>query len=844
MTSQIPKKTSEVFACLWPWFFFAAAFESLLFAGMLFSVPSESGLSLARFALLAILLLAFVASIIFGLRARHDTVSLDLLPRTPLVISSTLLSLTSSLVLFLLRYLNPERLLPVYERLSPLLWFFLVFGIQSAIFLLILQNGFHPQELTKRKPIYVSAGFAFIALLLVFLFVSLTKLGITKDTAYWGEPGVAILGWHFILAIILGFFTLLNQLRFTNHESSRLFNIFLPLAIWLTASILWLSVPWEVLQNSFYAPITPPANTPLPYSDAGFYDYLSQSLLIGTDYLGGIPPRPLYIVFLAFLHAFFGQNYIAIIAAQTLVLALFPVALYFLAKKLHTPAAGVTVALFAIFREYLGLWISSNTRVANSKVFTTDFPTAVGLAFICLIVIWWLEKRDLKSTLIAGGSFGLLLLLRTQSLLILPVVFILAWFVYKRQTKQWIAAGIAFALAMSLTIAPWLAHNYTVTGKIAFDDPNQMAIIFSQYSFNETFDLTQFDIHSESLGRHMLDFALQNPGYVAGFITGHFLNTEIGGLLALPLIERYDGLFAPVNLYWVGWPAPLAWYNLLLLVFYLAIIAVGLGAARHRAGWLGLVPLAFNLGYAFANGISRFSSWRYNLPVDWVVYFYSAIGAMEILGGLALLLGAKDEDVIAPPKCGGIPRRVFFPTKQSPVKEQRFLDEIYPFNGRLLRQLAARSDILILAAFALVGALPWFAKGLVSPRYTSTQQELTAQVISRGYETSEVEVFLAQPDAILLDGRMLYPRLYRRDDGMVSANPWPAYAVRDYARIGFVLINDDNYDAIFPTRDVLDFPQGADAILLACQREDYLDVRVVVFSDAIYQSAPLTDLCK
>lgn len=831
MTSQIPKKTSDVFAYLWPWFFFAAAFESLLFAGMLFSVPSESGLSFARFALLTILLSFFIVSIIFGLRARHDTASLDSLPRTSIVISSTLLSLTSSLVLFLLRYLNPERLLPVYERLSPLLWFFLVFGIQSAIFLLILQNGFHPQELTKRKPVYISAMFALIALLLVFLFVSLTKLGITKDAAYWGEPGVAILGWHFVLSILIGFATLIYCATHNTQHAKWI----VPLAIWLTASILWLSVPWEVLQNSFYAPITPPANTPLPYSDAGFYDYLSQSLLIGTDYLGGIPPRPLYVVFLAFLHALFGQNYIAIIAAQTLVLALFPVALYFLAKKLHTPAAGVTVALFAIFREYLGLWISSNTRVANSKVFTTDFPTAVGLAFICLIIIWWLEKRDLKSTLIAGGSFGLLLLLRTQSLLILPVVFILAWFVYKRQTRQWTAAGIAFALAMSLTIAPWLAHNYTVTGKIAFDDPNQMAIIFSQYSFNETFDLTQFDIQSESLGRHMLDFALQNPGYAAGFITGHFLNTEIGGLLALPLIERYDGLFAPVNLYWVGWPAPLAWYNLLLLVFYLAIIAVGLGAARHRAGWLGLVPLAFNLGYALANGISRFSSWRYNLPVDWVVYFYFAIGAMEILGGLALLFGAKAS--VMSLRDGGLP------TKQSPVKWQRFLDEIYPFNGRLLRQLAARSDILILAAFALVGALPWFAKGLVAPRYTSTQQELAAQVVSRGYEAAEVEAFLSQPDAVLLEGRMLLPRLYRRDDGMVSANPWPAYAVRDYARIGFVLINDDNYDAIFPTRDVLDFPQGADAILLACQREDYLDVRVVVFSDAIYQSAPLTGPC-
>jgi len=818
MTSQIPKKTDIVFSRLWPWFFVAAAFESLLFAGLLYSIPSESGLSLARFGLLAILLLFFVLSIYFGLQARYNAAWLDSLPRRrSLIIASALLSLTSSLVLFLLRYLNPERLLPIYERLSPLLWFFVILGSQSALFLLLLKNGFHPQELTKRKPVYRSASFAFFALLLILIFVSLTKLGITKDPAYWGEPGVAILGWHFALAIFIGFFTLLYSLLISHYSASRIFNIFLPLAIWLTASILWLSVPPDVLQNSFYAPITPPTNLPLPYSDAGFYDYLSQSLLIGTDYLHSIPPRPLYVVFLAGLHALFGQNYIAIIAVQTLLLALFPVTLYFLAKKLHSPAAGVTVALFAVFREYLGLWISSNTRVANSKVFTTDFPTAMGIAIVCLVFTWWFEKRDLKSTLVAGGSFGLLFLLRTQTLLVLPFIFVLAWFIYQQRIKDWIFAIAAFILSMALTITPWLAHNYTVTGRIAFDDPKQMAIIFSQYSFTENLDTSQFDFEKESLGKRLFTFARENPAYVVGFVTNHFLNTEIGGLLSLPLIERYDGIFAPVNLYWIDWPAPLAWYNVLLIIIYLAVIAVGLGAAWYRASWIGLTPLAFNLGYALANGISRFSSWRYNLPVDWVVYFYFAIGIVEILGGFTLLFGSKTLRVS---------------TKYVPAA--------------VLSKVSFRplgSHALIIMAFVLVGALPWFAKGLISPRFTSTQQELIAQLSLHGYETNQIELFLIQENALLIEGRMLYPRMYRRHEGIISANPWPAYVVRDYPRLGFLLINDKSYDAIFPTRDLLNFPQGADTVLLACQREDYLDVRIIAFLDKTYQSAPLTDPC-
>ena len=101
--------------------------------------------------------------------------------------------------------------------------------------------------------------------------------------------------------------------------------------------------------------------------------------------------------------------------------------------------------------------------------------------------------------------------------------------------------------------------------------------------------------------------------------------------------------------------------------------------------------------------------------------------------------------------------------------------------------------------------------------------------------------FLSQPGAVLLEGRMLYPRLYRRNEGMSSAHPWPVYAVRDFSRIGFILLNNQRNDLIFPTKDLLDFPQGADAVVLACQSDGYLDVRVIDFGSHSYQSAPLSN---
>ncbi|HQX02393.1 MAG TPA: hypothetical protein PLQ94_09800, partial [Anaerolineales bacterium] len=151
----------------WPWFFFTAAFESLAAIVALLLIPSESGISIARFGLIAILALFFFAGIYLGFLARRSISRFDFLIRTPFIISSALLVLISSLLLFLVRYLNPERFLPYYERLSPLLWYFVILGFQAFIFLLLLKNGFNPREFSKRKSNYLSALIAFCILLAV-----------------------------------------------------------------------------------------------------------------------------------------------------------------------------------------------------------------------------------------------------------------------------------------------------------------------------------------------------------------------------------------------------------------------------------------------------------------------------------------------------------------------------------------------------------------------------------------------------------------------------------------------------------------------------------------------------
>jgi hypothetical protein len=121
---------------------------------------------------------------------------------------------------------------------------------------------------------------------------------------------------------------------------------------------------------------------------------------------------------------------------------------------------------------------------------------------------------------------------------------------------------------------------------------------------------------------------------------------------------------------------------------------------------------------------------------------------------------------------------------------------------------------------------------------------LIARLESNGHNREEIQNFLLQPNAVLTEGRMLYPRMYRKGDGLSSANPWPAYAVQDFPRIGFILINHEVHNIYFPTRELLDFSQGVDTIVLACDMGDnFLEARVVNFGNTSHQSGTLDTPC-
>ena len=798
----------------WPLFFLLASLEAAVALLIFVRIPSEGGgLSLTRWVLiipLAGAILAFMSAAYFAWRdLNFSTRWLDPDSRPSLfsflTIAFPVLAIGTGIGAFLLRWWDPERLLTYFERAWPLLVFVVLFSLQATVWLVILQFGIHKKDFEAWKPTLI----AFIILLSLFGFVGLTKLGVTPDPAYWGEPGVAIQGWQLGLALIISvLFLPLSLLPFFKSDP-RWTDFLLGVLIWALAAGIWLSVPNDILKNSFYFPIDPPANMPLPYSDSAYYDYMAQSLLIGTDYLGEVPTRPLYILFLTFLLLPFGENYNWIIYAQTLVLAAFPVVFYMLGKKLHSRLAGLTIALLAIFREWTNLLVSFDTRVSNTKTLLVDIPTLLLILLTCLFVFRWLERKNKRSAFFAGGIFGILLLLRTQSMLILPVMFVVAFLALRSRKRSWLTPLLLFILGIGVSIAPWLIHNYLRIGKFAFDAPFQYQVLASQYAYTGNLDFSAVDLENKSLSQILITFALKDPGFVAGFISNHFLATETGALLALPLIVPFNGLREPVNLYWTSFQGSLSLSNILLLILYLAVISIGFGVIWKRWRWIGLLPLTFNIGYAAANGIGRFSGWRYDLPADWIAYFYFGIGFAEILFWLARLFGARFSEPGQTKKTG------------ASANKKNVIFQI----------------ITLAAVFALVGASPWIVESINPPPryYTVEPSTLHAQITNLQNIASieAIKAFLEQSETITLQGRLLYPRTFSANAGLTSATPWPSYAPRNYPRLGFKLLNRDVRDVVFPNKGVpIENVHGWDVIVLGCQRDNYIEARLLVFQGA------------
>jgi hypothetical protein len=591
---------------------------------------------------------------------------------------------------------------------------------------------------------------------------------------------------------------------------------------------LWLSQPVNV---GWQAGPRAPNFEPYPFSDALTYDQFAQSVLIGNGLFGdAIPARPLYVIFLAALHALAGQDYVHVIALQSLVLALFPVTLYFLGNEISGRPLGVMLAVLAATRDAMtNLAADFAGNFSFSKFYLAELPTALLLSVFALLIIRGAKRPSARNLnfMLAGGVLGLATLIRTQSLFLLPPALLIAYLSNRVNWKAWFGAVAVLAVTLALTIIPWLWRNWHITGGIVMDDPySQMSIRAMWYHGQEDIVDRLPNENDKDYSARLMSIALagirENPGPVARLILSHFLNSEVGNLLVFPVRDGLDSpgeLLQPTRAFWDEVELDFRPAQSALLAMYLLLFSLGVATAWHSKGWIGLMPLAINTSYNLSTAAFMSSGMRFLLPADWGFYFYYALGLLALTRLLFMGLEA---------------------TSQQLHNRETNPDVAAAPPSRAWRPIVAGCMI-----FFLLGSSIPLSEKLVPQRYPPVSRAVLAQSLidaTPQAARSELDLLLNEPGVVILRGRALYPRYYAAGEGEPGTTKL-GYGEMPQARLVFSLIGDRNSLVIFDIEEPpAFFPNASDVLLIARPGAAHLQaLAILVESDGrsvLYLTSP------
>jgi len=699
---------------------------------------------------------------------------------------------------------------PLYVRFLPSLMWVIALGFQFLVWLWYQCYGWNSAFLARFNPTFIATAIVAAVFLVLALIMAFTGWGIKPDIFFWGNPGVPLLAWQVWLALGCGLMLLTVMVTFPVIRSyQKRLDWIIGGGLFLLALVLWLMQP--IPRSFFFPSARAPSFEIYPYSDAGFYDYAAQSVLVGEGFLNGkIVTRPLYILFLAVLHGMEGQNYTNLITLQTIILAIFPTALYWLGRSMRSREAGLAAGLLAIFRELNTIAATPLTEVSHSKMLMTDSMTGLGICLFCLAVFRWLRKTEIRPVraVLVGGFLGMLTLLRSQVLLFLPVVLVFLFLQRRINRKDIVKEAAFFTLGLVLAVSPWVIRNGLRTGDFALDQPSQAAIMAQRYASSvEEAQNTKIAASTGNVSSHIWQYTMAHPLDVAGFVSAHFMNNELATLEVLPLrasLTDYHDNFQVSTLFWLDGINGIYGWQWVLLIINLLLISIGIGSAWAKWQWAGLLPLMFQIAYALSSALGRISGWRFIQPVDWVGYFYFALGFAEICVW------------------------VFAASGLSLRPREKNTRELPPLRNISPAWISASAGVILLTGM-LLPAAEW----IVPQRYTPEVQMKAAEIAEDSFLLEQAigstQQFMEQPLAVRMVGRALYPRWYKAGAGEPGSG-WAAYKPQQEAHLGFMMVGPFGEQQMVLTipQSPDQFTHASDVIVYGCRKTGYIDVRLVV----------------
>ena len=722
--------------------------------------------------------------------------------------------------------------------LRPIMIFILLVSLATVAVVVIkrIRLGIHDLKISKT---HYLALLLFLASLLLLGIMSYSGFGIRMFDDFWYGAGVPILAPQLIVAIFCGVFFLHFEKRFKREQ----LDIVIFLLVYAVTAILWVREP---LQGSFlFLGPQPPNHVLYPFADAAIFDSASQFALIGQGILNGQSfERSLYSSFLVYLHILAGQDYEKMMAIQAGIFAIFPGLIYLIGRSLNLRAIGLAAGIFAMFRGINSIAASNMIDMANPKMILTDFPAAIGLATIILLTCEWLKSPAQRShyPLWIGGAIGFAFILKTNILILLVFIPIYAFFRLWPDRKGWLISSFLIMIGMIVITLPWELRNQSRGGVLygsylakfqfviqqryispaepgsSLPQPDEQGL--SLLSFKNTNVILEVSRNSTDVAP---DTRLCNAVFC--FAPNHFLHNIVTSILILPTSPQMDDLRHTVkvtNPYWrPDWDGHFTASSLLFFVLNIFFIVLGVSIAWSKLHIPGLTPLAVFMFYDISSGLARTSGGRYLVPIDWIISIYFLVGVFQVIIWFANAIGIKWELFSTPVKqdvSQSIPSRNF------------------------------SNAVVILAALFGLGSLIPLSESFQQPRYqnidaTQVLMEHEQAVKGAGMSMSDIDLFLKNTNAELLIGRILYPRYYPIDRGEIFLYP---YVTMGFPRTAFTLIGPHgDWGVVLPGDAPKYFPHAADALVLGCKEEKYVDALAVIILDdsgAIYTRSPKSAL--
>jgi len=717
-------------------------------------------------------------------------------------------------------------------RIQPLMFFILLAGIVTLVLIYTQQKKSRSMDPAASRVIRLCMAL-FLICLLALTFMLSSGFGVHSRDDFWYGAGVPILLQQLIGAMAGGLLFLLFEKKW----GSRRFDIFVFILVFSTTAFLWAREP---LQKGFSFISLPPNYVLYPLFDAVNFDLGSQFPLIGQRiFLYGTYffERPLYPVFLVYLHTQFGQNYEVLMAGQAAVFAIFPALIYLIGRSLNLRTVGFATALVAMFRGINSIAASNMIDLANPKMILTDFPAAIGVALVVLAVCEWLKQPNGKwqYALWVGGAIGFTLMLRTNALMLLALIPAYALFKLSRDWKNWLSHSSLLVLAVIAITLPWELRNQSLGGPMYGQIVAKFKTVIDQrYTApTEPVDPTSQLPITQSTGVLVALYSGNGAGRVDAacntvvcFVPNHFLHNIVTSILILPTSPIMDDLRHTVRdnfPYWYPkWDGTFTPSSLFLFVANIFFVVLGVSAAWKQKRLSGLAPLAIFLIYNLSNAFARTSGGRYIVPMDWIISIYFLIGVFQVIVWVAKTLDIQWDT------------------------SSEYIEGSTDHN----RPSQKETSKAIFALFILLGSgslLP-----LSEHLHTERYQNLDARQVlaenkdaleTAGLDIQSIDSFLQKENATIILGRALFPRHYGIDEGYTYYYP---NLPLGFPRTTFNLIGVNGEQGVILPGDIPQhFPHASDVIVIGCREADHLDgVAVVILdgSNAVYIRSPESEL--